>query len=246
MFIKAFAGISVLTVGGLYAFGAFDSYPRTVDGSPEQVMASVADLDIREMPGEPGTTAEAAGGIKPRFVTQRSENRIDWVVMSGAQVATRMYATFEPIDGGARTRITPYVVRGDAPDERTSSAFQSEGITMGLFMSAMDAEIAEMTTPGWGPECDELRDELLYGGATAASQAGQSDNKFAAGLGAIGAVHRMHQELIAAGCNPDNAPGSNGEFVQVTSQLEPSTSGFSDGSPDSGSFNDGLSDDWGD
>jgi hypothetical protein len=209
--IKEAGGVLALLVGGLYAFGGFDAYPRTVDGSPQDVMAELADLDIREMPGEPGSTAEAAGGVTPRIQLRRAPGRLEWVVLSGSQVATTMIARFEPVDGGARTRIVAEVLRGDAPEAFTSPAFRSEGVTLGLFQGALDAEIDEMVSPGWGPECDAISEELLARSQAAPIAEG---NPF----GAIARVGGMHAELVARGCNPDKAPGA-GEFRPVSDSM---------------------------
>lgn len=219
MFIKTFAVLSTLLMGGLYMFGGFDAYPKTVDGAPAEVMKELADLDVRELPGNPGSTAEAAGGVTPTFRLQRGENRLEWLVMSGNRVATRMIATFEPVDNGIRTRITPSVIRGDAPDAQTSPAFRSNGVTLGLFQAAIDAEITEMTTLGWEPHCNDLRDEILYGGGGLATNTGQGAQ---IGLQVIGQVHSLRAELIKAGCNPDKAPGA-GEFQRVKSSGELAT-----------------------
>jgi hypothetical protein len=188
----------------------FDAYPRVVDGSPTTVMASLADLDVRELPGEPGRTAEAAGGIKPRFQLGRSPNQLRWTVYSGVEVATRMIATFEPVDGGRRTRIVAAVERGDAPDSRISPAFRSTGITLGLFHAALDTEIAEMTASGWGEHCDALHDKLLpvdgmpvMGGA----------------LGAIAKLRMAQTELQAAGCNIFKMPSADAGFGHTTSMM---------------------------
>lgn len=209
--IKALGGVSALLVGGLYALGAFDAYPRTVDGSPQEVMAELADLDIRELPGEPGSTAEAAGGVLPRIQLRRAPDRLEWVVLSGSQVATTMIARFEAVDGGARTRISAWVERGNAPDTFTSPAFRSEGMTLGLFQGALDAELDEMVAPGWGPECDALNERIMLG--SDADPVGR-DNP----LGAIARVRGMHAELVARGCNPDKAPGA-GEFRPVSNRM---------------------------
>lgn len=257
MFIKSFAALGVVVGGALYAFGAFDAFPATVDGPPETVMAELIDLDVRELPGEPGTTAAAAGGVMPRFVTLRGDNMLEWRVMSGDKIATRMVATFEPVDEGTRTRITPFVERGDAPENFTSPAFRSEGLTMGLFQAALQAEIDEMVAPGWGPECDDLRDDLLYGpmpaGADVTNSIGAegSDAREIAqgmseGLSAISRLRRMHSELMKAGCNPDKAPGSfGGEFRRVDESM--SFEGGGDGGWASDPIADDLQEDagWG-
>jgi hypothetical protein len=144
---KSLALLAPFIVGALYYSGAMLDYSRTVDRPPAEVMRALADLDIREQPGTPGTDPAASGGVAPRFVTERGEGRISFVVMSGDQVATRMTAWLEPLDDGRRTRVTTDVARGDAPDARVSPAFRSSHITRALFISAVDDEIEEMLAP---------------------------------------------------------------------------------------------------
>lgn len=209
---------------GLYFGGAFDVYPRVVDGSPAAVMESLADLDVREMPGGPGSSADAAGGIKPRFQLVRSPGRLEWTVYSGTEVATRMTATFEPVDDGSRTRIVATVERGDAPESRISPAFRSTGITLGLFHMALDTEIAEMTAPGWGDHCDALRDKLLPNDGTSMA---------ADAFDAIARLHKAQAELLAAGCNIDKAPGANEGFRNTTSTMgDPDAANWDDQEPE--------------
>jgi len=221
----------------LYLTGTFDTsgYPRTVEAPPGKVMAALADLDIREQPGSPGSTA--VGGTTPRFRLVRGDGRLDWVVMSGSQVATTMTATFEP-DGEGRTRISAWVERGDAPEAQTSPAFRSEGLTLALFSAALDTEIDEMTAIGWGPECDGIRDELL--GPTALASEGMAmeaadtlPERMVAVGGAAAGIARIHRQLLERGCNPDApnpAAGADG-FVPVHSTMgsAPGKAGWSEG-----------------
>lgn len=193
----------------LYFGGAFDTYPRVVAGSPAAVMSSLADLDIRELPGNPGGTAEAAGGVRPRFQLDRSPGQLEWTVYSGSEVATRMIAKFEPVKDGRQTRIVATVERGDAPDEQISPAFRSRSMTLALFETAINAEIDEMTTPGWGEHCDALRDELMPMDGTGVPQGA---------LNQIRHLNEANAQLKAAGCNIDKAPGAN-EFRHPTSQM---------------------------
>ncbi|MEW4449239.1 hypothetical protein [Qipengyuania sp. JC766] len=193
--------------------GCSDQFPKVVDGSPARLMDELADLDIRELPGEPGSTADAAGGVMPVFRTKRGADRIEWIVTSNSQVAMTMTAMFEPVDGGKRTRITPYIERGPAPDSQVSPAFTDSGVTMGLFQMALQRELDEMIAGGWGPECEDLRDRLLYG------EPGDEMAATNVGPGAIVAVNKLHKDLMAAGCNPDMAPGTGGEFREVSSEM---------------------------
>ena len=134
----------------------------TSEQPPEAVLAALADLDIRKQPGEPGSTAEASGGILPEFMMTRDDNRIIWTVMSGDQVATTMTATVSENWMG-KTSIETHVERGDAPDQVTSPAFRSESMTQALFKNAISDQLALIGSVGWGPECNELRDEIVHG-----------------------------------------------------------------------------------
>lgn len=221
--LKSGGMILLGAVGSAYLAGAFDTYPRTVDGTPQAVMASVVDLDIREQPGAPGSTAESAGGVKPTFRTVRGTDKIEWIAMSGGETAMTLTASFEPV-GADRTKIRAWVTRGDAPDERVSPAFRSSGLTLGLFHAALDSEIAEMTAPVWGPHCDDKRDELMAGLAgegLAMAEADDITESVVAVGGAAAGLARVRRELIAAGCNPDapNPRAGPDGFVPVHSEM---------------------------
>lgn len=220
-----FRSTALLLIASLGLVACGDLFPKEVEGSPAKVMNEFADLDIRELPGSPGTTAEAAGGVTPIFTTRRHGNRIEWVVTSGSQVAMTMIATFDPVDGGKRTLVTPSIERGPAPDEFVSPAFRDRGVTMGLFQSALQAELDEMNAPGWDPHCDELRDQLF------ATADGGLPNDVGLGPQAIAKLHKINRELLAAGCNPDKAPGAGEGFRRVESQMDdvPFGEGGSDG-----------------
>lgn len=239
MFLKSFALLGAATVGGAWAFGAFDEYPRTVEGSPETIMAELADLDIRELPGSPGTDAAAAGGVKPRFQLERGENRMDWFVMSGSQVATRMTAFLEPVDGGTNTRITYEIERGDSPDEMTSPAFRSESMTGSLFQLALNTEIDEINAPGWGPECDAIAQNIMGGvvgiGDPEAMANWEEKGDPADRIKQVGKVAlklgNARKEMLAAGCNPDikDAQGRGPDgFKRVTNTVGESSGEWGD------------------
>lgn len=214
MSMKAFGLLAPLVCGGLYFTGALGGgYARDVDGTPARVMAAVADLDIREQPGSPGTDPGRSGGVRPAFRTERTANSITWIVLSGNQVATRMTATFEPLDGGRRTRITAQVARGDAPDDLVSPAFRSEGLTLGLFSMALESELDEMVAPqgAWNDACQRIMDRFESGAY--APPPGPRDNlKQAVGetMRTIGTIREVRAELLRNGCNPDRPGGESG------------------------------------
>jgi hypothetical protein len=208
------AGLGALWFGGALGGG----YERIVDRPPAEVMAALGDLDIREQPGSPGTDPARAGGVAPLFVTEPGEGRISFLVMSGDKVAVRMTAILEPLDGGARTRVTAAVERGDAPDDFVSPAFRSKGLTTGLFALALETELNEMVAPPpMGAEaCRALTERLLAeSGGGAAS--GDPQNLRQA-VGATGRtvirLHAIEGELRRQGCDT-----SGGDFDAPQSMM---------------------------
>lgn len=79
--------------------------------------------------------------------------------MSRNQVATRLTAKVSRRWLGGST-ISAEVQRGDAPDEYTSPAFRSHTITLMLFRNALKEELSLIGSVGWGPECNQLRDDM--------------------------------------------------------------------------------------
>lgn len=227
MSLKIFGLLAPVALGGLWVSGALGSgaYSRDVDRTPAQVMAALGDLDIREQPGEPGTDPSRAGGVRPLFRTERGQNSISFVVMSGNQVATRMTAMLEPLDGGRRTRVTADVARGDAPDDFVSPAFRSEGITMGLFSLALEGELDELVAPPRQSRqaCLELEERLMLANASGIlsdrpdnlRQAVGSTAQFAVRLAAVQA------ELRRSGCPQGYAGGGDGDggFAPISNQM---------------------------
>ena len=222
MLLKSMGMCVPLAASALYLGGAFDrGYAREVGKSPDQVMAALEDLDVRRQPGSPGTDASRSGGVAPVFRTELTDKAISFVVMSGNEVATRMTAHLEPLDGGARTRVTATVERGTAPDERTSPAFRSEGLTMGLFASALQDELDQLEAPPQATAafCADLEQRLLMQGAPAE------------GVAAIARVHQMAAEMRRNGCSLDG-PGGGENFQPVSNRMgaaPPSAAGW--GSP---------------
>jgi len=232
MSLKLFGLLAPLALGGLWFSGALGggAYSREVDRTPAQVMAALGDLDIREQPGEPGTDPARSGGVHPLFRTERAENEIAFVVMSGNQVATRMTALLEPLDGGRRTRVTAKVERGDAPDDFVAPAFRSEGVTLGLFSMAIEGELDELVAPPRRSveACLELEERLMLGVAPGVGdrpdnlkQAVGNTAQIAVRLGAVQA------ELRRSGCPQGYARGGNrgGGFSPVSEQMERSPDG---------------------
>ena len=207
MLLRSLGLCAPLAAGALYFGGAFDGgYAREVGKSPDQVMAALEDLDVRRQPGSPGTDPSRSGGVAPVFRTERTDKAISFVVMSGNEVATRMTAHLEPLDGGARTRVTATVERGDAPDERTSPAFRSEGLTMGLFASALQDELDQLEAPPQATAqfCADLEQRLLLQGG------------MVQGPAAIARVHQMAAEMRRNGCPLDSG---GDDFQPVSNRM---------------------------
>lgn len=222
---KGIAALIALLVGGGYLMGAFGGagYSHDVSRPQTEVMAALEDLDITAQPGAPGSTAEAAGGVKPLFRLEKTADHMTWYVMSGDKVATAMTASFTPIDGGKGTRVRASVKRGDAPDDVVSPAFRSNGLTLGLFGMALEGEINKLTAPPPGnPEdCQKLRDQITESNL-AANPPGESPSGLiqAIGNGAKTTMRlgAMEQQLRQAGCLNE---GNGGGFSPVESHMAP-------------------------
>ena len=220
MLLKSSAILAPLMIGGAYATGAFDSsYSREVDRPMPQVMAALVDLDIREQPGQPGTDPSRAGGVTPVFLLERTAQSMTWKVMSGRQVATSMTVTFEPLDGGKRTRVTAEVERGDASDDFVSPAFRSEGLTLALFSMAVEGELNELTRPAADPaKCRELMERFEGGAFASVGEGRPSSLKEAVGSTAATGLRlgAFEAELRRNGCDTDSPAG---EFTPVESMM---------------------------
>jgi hypothetical protein len=201
------AGLGALWFGGALGGG----YERIVDRPPAEVMAALGDLDVRRQPGSPGTDASRAGGVAPVFVTEPGDGRIDFVVMSGDKVATRMTAFLEPVDGGARTRVTAAVARGDAPDDFVSPAFRSHGITLGLFTLALEDELNALAAPAsLGAEACRALLERLMAQNEAGFEAGGDPKSITEAVGSTSRtmirLHAIEAELRRQGCDTRSRP----------------------------------------
>jgi hypothetical protein len=228
MSFKAFALLAPVGLGGMWFAGAIGGgYERVVDRPPAQVMAALGDLDVREQPGAPGTDPSRSGGVAPLFRTERTADSISFVVMSGDKVATRMTAHLEPVEGGARTRVTASVERGDAPDDFVSPAFRSHGITLGLFSLALDGELNELTAPPRRSqaECHEIAERLLAAANPGGADRPRSLSEGAAdGARMIIRLHGVEAELRRQGC--DTSGGANGgQFRPVSNAMGAGGSG---------------------
>jgi hypothetical protein len=238
MSLKAFVLMAPLALGGLWATGALGSsvYSRDVDRSPAQVMEAIADLDVREQPGSPGTDPSASGGVTPLFRSERTDNSITFFVMSGQQVATKMTAFLEPLDGGARTRVTATVERGDAPDDFVSPAFRSEGITLGLFRLALEGELNELTLPQQRKsvaECEEMMATMLMASAPAlVSRPENLTQGVGNGAQMVVRLHAIEAELRRQGCDTNQiADGGFAELESAIMEGDPNAVRFEPGKP---------------
>lgn len=221
--LKGLMFLAALVFAGGYFAGAFGGggYSRTVGRPQAEVMAALEDLDITAQPGAPGSTAAAAGGIKPVFRLERAADHMTWYVMSGERVATMMTATFSPTDGGKGTLVKASVTRGDAPDDNVSPAFRSRGLTMGLFGMALEGELDKLTAPpaADAATCQRLLDRMTDGNLAATPQERPGSLSQAMG-GTAKTIMRLNaeqQQLRQAGC-PTN---DDGAFRPVESQMAP-------------------------
>lgn len=198
------AGAALAAVG-LFArlIGGGAGYSRVVDRPQAEVMAALRDLDITDAPGAPGTDPSRSGGIRPDIRLGETPDRMTWTVMSGDRIATQMTALFEPVDGGG-TRVTAVVERGDAPDDFTSPAFRSEGITLGLFGIMLEEELNDLTLPpARDPEeCRQMMEDALDSGALGSPHDPPGDLRAAMAQTARTGMRlsAMEAELRRAGC----------------------------------------------
>ncbi|THD35922.1 MAG: hypothetical protein E7773_08205 [Sphingomonas sp.] len=216
-----FTGLLVLALTG-----CGNGYSHIVDKPQADVVAALEDLDITQQPGNPGTDPSASGGVKPEIRLEKAADHMTWWVMSGDKVAITMTANFEPLDGGARTRVTTSVVRGDAPDERVSPAFQSTGIASGLFSVAVDEELDKMTAPpaASAKTCNALMERFRDENLANPDLQGRPDG-FAQGISqgvkAMARLRQMQAEARARGCS---IYGS-GKFTEVKEEMRPADDG---------------------
>lgn len=216
--LRTIAIAAPVLLGGWYMMGG-SGYSRVVDRTPEQVAAALDDLDIREQPGSPGTDPSRSGGVMPLFRHARTPDGIVWTVMSGNQVAVTMTAHLTPIDGGKRTRVTASVARGDAPDDFTSPAFRSTGITMGLFGMALESELDELTAPPRDEAgCAALKARFESGAYASRDMREHSGLKDAIGdvAATTATLAAVQAESHRLGCEQ---PG--GAFRPVSEQMKP-------------------------
>lgn len=225
MFLKSFGILAPVLGGGLYMSGALSSgYSRDVGRTPAEVRTALADLDIAEQPGSPGTDASRAGGVMPQFRMEQGAADIRWKVMSGSQVATTMIATLTPLDGGKRTRVTAQVERGDAPDDFVSPAFRSKGITLGLFGMALEAELDELTAPmpASAETCQAILERFAMRNMASSDFQQRDGLKDSIGDTAIGVMRiaQTDDEMKRAGCP---TLGENQGFTEVTNEMGSAT-----------------------
>jgi hypothetical protein len=221
--VKGIAILLLVVFAGGYLAGAFgpQAYSRTVSRSPAEVMAALETMDITAQPGAPGSTAAAAGGIKPLFRLAKANDRLTWYVMSGDKVATTMTASLEPIDGGKGTTIRTAVERGNAPDDLVSPAFRSKGLTMALFGMAIEGRMNKLAAPpAAAPEdCQKLIDHMADDNrmALGGSRPANLTQSVAGGAQTIMRLNAMEQELRRNGCDTND----DGSFHHVDERMAP-------------------------
>lgn len=219
-----------LLAGGLYMGGAFGGggWSREVGRPPADVMGALETLDVRDQPGSPGTDPSRSGGVMPVFRMTHTANQMRWSVMAGDKVATTMIADLTPTSTG--THLTAHVERGDAPDDVTSPAFRSNGLTLALFSMAIEGKLNALTRPlaGDAADCakldDQFRDSNLAAGA---------DRRPANLTQAMGGTAATIMRLNAYGAERDRlgcTPAHDGAFQPVEEHVLPAEDGGSFGS----------------
>ncbi len=210
-----FKGVAVLALvifAAGYFLGAFgpQPYARTVSRPPAQVMAALEQLDLAAQPGAPGSTTEAAGGVKLLFRLEKAKDTLTWYVMSGDKVATTMTASLEPIEDGKATRIRTSVKRGDASDDFVSPAFRSEGLTTALFSLAVEDAVNKLVAPPAATA--ETCQRIMSGTGTSGEPSKPKE-----GMAAIIALNGMEAELRRNGCATN---GNDGAFRSVEQRMD--------------------------
>ena len=211
---KSYLALGIILSAGAYFGGDFgsESYSRVVGASPAEVRGALQDLDIRDAPGEPATDPLRSGGVEPVFQLGEQGDDMVWTVMSGSDVAVRLIAHLEPIEGGKKTRVTTTVERGNAPDDLVAPAFRSTQVTGGLFAMVLEDQLDNLTRPaGPGAEvCRELEQRLLEASAPPPSEQ--------VGFGGVArtalTLSAVEGKLKAAGCDT----GFN-KFVEPKAEL---------------------------
>jgi len=149
---------AILLVVGLWMSGLFDPKqdPPDIVARPQaEVMDALADLDIAKQPWAPG--GPGSGTPRLDFKLVRGRDTMTWTLISGGKLATRMTAQFAPVDGGAKTRVSTSIYRGDVPDE----LLPPSGVLAGLFAMAVRQEIEALTIGPWDARCDALFQQMM-------------------------------------------------------------------------------------
>jgi hypothetical protein len=225
MFGKALITIGAAVGIGAYAMGSFSgSNARVVGASPDAVRSALMDLDIREAPGEPATDPSRSGGVEPTFLLSQEGDDMVWTVMSRNDVAVRLIAHLEPVDGGKQTKVTASVERGNAPDDFVAPAFRDRNVTLGLFNAVLNSELDELVAPPLADEatCQKIMDDFAAGNAADGDLQRHDNISDAFGDTAKLSLKlsALEGKLKAAGCPMKDG----GPFRPVSSQLSDSSS----------------------
>lgn len=209
----------VLAIAALLLAACDSDYHRVVNAAPDKVASALVGLDIREAPGEPGTDPMRSADIPSMFSAAVEGDGVVWTVTNGGEVAVRLLAHLEPVDGG-KTKVTLDYERGSAPDDHVAPAFRSRGITMGLLAMMVEERLDKLTMPPkkWTAKCDAIMAEFEGAGDFGAPE--PANLKQAIGRTARNGMRlsALDKELKAAGC-PTGFPG---EFKPVKSEMDES------------------------
>ena len=136
------SALLVAACGGGAGFSRQIAQPETV------VEQALADLDILQLPHTKAKLRAggggAGGGALPEIRAERTEDGLNWFVMSGGKAVLVMTASLEPGADGASTTVSTYVKAGeasDAPD--VAPLFRSISEMGALFAVAVERELGD-------------------------------------------------------------------------------------------------------
>lgn len=215
-------GLLAVPLGGCsLVFG--NPFSHVIDKPQSELVAALADMDFEKSTDFAGPNLINAAGIKTEVRLEKAADHLTWWMMTGDKVAMTMTASFEPIDGGKRTRLTTAVARGDAPDAIVAPVFQSPGAVAALFAIAIDAKLQEADDPPRASTetCTALMDRFRDENLADPDLQGRPDG-FAQGVGqaakTIARLRRMEAEARLRGCPIDRA---GRDFAPVSNKVKP-------------------------
>jgi len=197
--------------------GEGDSFVKDINQPVAVVASAIQDLDVRRLPH---TTAEVGKDARlPEIRALRTADGFTWSVMSGGQAALVMTATLEPINGGAATRVTGRVAKGEASQAEAILPLFRDPDAMGrLFSVALERELGDyiprsersllsLAERPYGAAAGTRGAALAEGMATVAAVR-RGGGGIGEGPGDFGpAMSRMGEERTGGDANVSFAPG---------------------------------------